>query len=100
LIVTNDSPIRRATHSFEYDVEKTFPNARPVKGWEGGVAWCADRGGKPVLIIDERTMADFLDQNDPRDREIMAQLVSVLEFEGIAERELYMARFLHFAIEL
>jgi hypothetical protein len=52
------------------------------------------------LIIDERTMPDFLDQNDPRDRETMLQLVSVLGFEGIAEREAYMARVLPFVVKL
>lgn len=87
-------------HPFRFDTHGQFPNARAFRGWEGGCAYRAKRGGKPFLIIDEGTMADFLDENDPTDREVMNRLVSVIEFDDEAEREAYIAREMRFGVDL
>ena len=62
------------------------------------IAYKAERDGKPFVI--EGTMADFLDDSDPTDREVMSRLVSVIEFEDAAERQAYIAREMGFGTDL
>lgn len=87
-------------HPFTFDTHGQFPNARAFRGWEGGRAYRAERDGKPFLIIDEATMADFLDENDPTDREVMNRLISIIEFHDEAEREAYIVREMRFGVDL
>lgn len=83
--------MRVEKHSYRFDTRDHFPNARVFRGWEGGCAYQAERDGKPFIIIDEGTLAAFLDENDPTDREVMSRLVSVIEFMDEAERQAYKA---------
>lgn len=87
-------------HPFTFDTHGQFPNARAFRGWEGGCAYRAERDRKPFLIINEGTMADFLDENDPTDREVMNRLISVIEFDDEAERETYIEREMRFGVDL
>ncbi len=83
--------MRTTHHPYTFSVERQFPNARHLGGWEGGGAHTAERDGKWFIIIDEGTMADFLDENDPSDREVMNRLVTVFEFDTRAERDAHAA---------
>jgi hypothetical protein len=85
-------------HPCKSGVLAEFPNAQVFQGWEGGCAFKAQRDGKPFIIIDEGTMADFMDENDPTEREILNRLVSVIEFESEAERDAYIAREMQFGV--
>jgi hypothetical protein len=80
-----------------YDVLNRFPNARRFKGWEGGCAYKAEHEGKAYLILDEGTMADFLDEDD---QDLVQQLISVIEFNNEAEREAYIAEHMAFGVNL
>ena len=92
--------MRVERHPYGFDTPGRFPNARRFRGWEGGCAYKAERDGKPFVIIDEGTMADFLDESDPTDREVLNRLVSVIEFENEAEREAYIASRMAFGVNV
>jgi hypothetical protein len=92
--------MRVERHPYKFDIYGQFPNAREFRGWEGGCAFRAERDGRPFLIIDEGTMADFLDENDPTDGDTLNCLVSVIEFEDDAEREAYIAHKMGFGVDL
>jgi hypothetical protein len=92
--------MRIEKHPFGFDVCDQFPNARPFRGWEGGCAYRAEREGKAFVIIDEGTMADFLDECDPQEREVLKQLVSVIEFDNEAEREAFITDQMRFGTDL
>jgi hypothetical protein len=77
---------------FAFELRAEFPNACRFQVWEGGGAFRAERGGTPVIVIDERTLADFLDEADSQDAGALDALVSVLEFETEAQREAYIAQ--------
>lgn len=81
--------MRMEHHPWDFDVTMRFPNARAFRAWEGGCAYKAERDGKPFIIVDEGTMADFLDENDPTDQEVLSRLVTVIEFNDDAERNEY-----------
>lgn len=83
--------MRVERHSYGFGVSEHFPNARRVRACECSWAYKADRDGKPFLIIDSGTMADFLDEGST-DRELLNGLVSVIEFDSDEERETYIAR--------
>lgn len=74
---------------YNFDIRSEFPHARLFKGWEGGCALKAERDGKPFIISDGRTIAEFLDEADLAAREALDRLVSVMEFENEAERDAY-----------
>lgn len=75
--------MKTARHPLGYKVLDAFPNARLRQGFEGGAVYLAERDGKPYIIVDEGTMADFLDEEDE-------QLVQVIEFDCEQEREAYL----------
>ena len=77
---------------FSYDFYKRFPNARLFRGWMGGCALKAEKNNKFYLVIDNGTLADFLDEQDAQDQEILKELVTIIEFNGEEEREDYIAR--------
>jgi hypothetical protein len=47
----------------------------------------AERDGKPYIIVDEGTMADFLGEEDT---DLLEQVVQVIEFDCEQEREAYL----------
>lgn len=73
-------------HRFGFDIRAAFPDAELLMSWEGGAAYTASRAGKPLLIQDEGTLADFL---GPEDEDLLDELVKVIEFEDVAERDTY-----------
>lgn len=80
-------PGRSTKHPSNYDLATAFPNWRTVAGWEGGCCRAAEKDGKWYLIFDEGTMADFLDGDDPVDRKMLDQLITVVEYDTEAERQ-------------
>ncbi|MEO5753170.1 MAG: hypothetical protein ABIR38_00495 [Chthoniobacterales bacterium] len=65
-----------------------FQNTTVVKQFEGGVIYTATGAGKPVLILDESTLADLLNEEDRAG----LSFVSVIKFENAAERQNYIER--------
>lgn len=63
-----------------WNVRGRFPDAKLVYAWECGVSYTAETNGKFYLIIDEGTLADFMD--DP----LLDDLVKVYEFDTEQER--------------
>jgi hypothetical protein len=83
----DDTKIERSA-----DVDLTdFPDRTPVKHFEGGVVYAATRAGKSVLIFDESTMSDLLDEDDRNGR----SFVRVIEFQNETERQKYIERRFH-----
>lgn len=58
-----------------------------IGGFEGGAIYKASKDGKFYLIIDEGTLADFLDEDD---QDILDQLVKIIEFENEDELNNYL----------
>jgi hypothetical protein len=75
-----------------YDIDKRFPDARLFRIWMGGGALKAEKNNKFYLIIDEGTLADFLDERDAQEQEILKELVTIIEFDNEEEREDYIAK--------
>ena len=69
------------------DLASRFPQQREVFGFEGGCISIADADGKSYIIVDEGTMADFLLESDPTDAKVLAELVTVIEFDIVDERD-------------
>lgn len=74
--------------SVDFEIFARFPNARKFKGFEGGIVYKSELHNKPFLIIDERTLADLLTEEDAEG----LTFVMVIEFVDEAERESYIAR--------
>ena len=58
-----------------------------IGGFEGGVIFQAKKDNKHYIIIDEGTLADFLDEDD---RDLLEQLVKIIEFETEEELNHYL----------
>jgi len=80
--------MRIERHPYWFSVRSAFPNARAFRHWDTCRAYKAERDQKPFLILDDGTIADFLDEGDP----MLNECVSVIEFDNEAEREAYIAR--------
>jgi len=78
--------LKTTTHPFDFSVSENFPNARRVRGWEGGCAYLAEREGVSFVIIDEGTLADFVGDDD---RHLLEHLVKIIAFDSEAERSQY-----------
>lgn len=74
-------------HPWAYDLNARFPQQRFIFGHEGGGVFAAETDDKFFIIIDEGTMADFLDENDSTDAEVLNQLKTIMEFDTAAERD-------------
>jgi len=74
-------------HSVEYNYRELFPNVKMIGGFEGGAIYQAIKTDKHYLIIDEGTLADMLDEDD---KDLLDQLVKVIEFETEEELEIYL----------
>lgn len=83
--------MRIEQHPWSYDLITRFPHQRIIFGYEGGCVAAAEAGGEFAIIIDEGTMADFLDDNDPTDAEVLARLKSIMLFDRAAERDAKLA---------
>ncbi len=78
--------MKTTTHPFDFDIFHNFPNARGVRGWEGGHAYLAERDGVSYVIIDEGTLAEFVGKDD---RDMLKQLIKIIAFDSEAERSEY-----------
>jgi hypothetical protein len=58
-----------------------------IGGFEGGAIYKAIKDNKHFLIIDEGTLADFLEEDD---QDILDQLVKIIEFENEDELNKYL----------
>jgi hypothetical protein len=67
-------------------ISDAFPNNRRILAFEGAIL-AAENENMFYLIIDERTMAGFL---QPEDYDLIEKLVTVYEFETEEERLQYM----------
>lgn len=74
-------------HPFRYNFSEQFPDKREIGGFEGGVIYQATKDNRHYLVIDEGTMSEFLDDDD---RDVMDQLVKVIEFETEEELKQYL----------
>jgi hypothetical protein len=74
-------------HPFGYNYTELFPNVKMIGGFEGGAIYKAFKDEKHYLIIDEGTLADFLDEDD---QDLLDQLVKVIEFETEKELNQYL----------
>ncbi|MBK9097490.1 MAG: hypothetical protein IPM14_05050 [bacterium] len=74
-------------HKFGFNYRKLFPDSKMIGGFEGGAIYKASKDGKFYLIIDEGTLADFLDEDD---QDILDQLVKIIEFENEDELNNYL----------
>lgn len=83
--------MKTTRHPPTFDTDREFPNARMLRGWEGGAAYAAERDGAFFIVIDESTMSDFLDEDDPTDRDVLDRLVTVLEFPDEQARDRHAA---------
>ena len=81
--------MKKKRFPFNYNVHKRFPNARLFRGWMGGCALKAEKNNKYYLVIDNGTLADFLDEEDPQELETLKKLVTIIEFNDEGEREDY-----------
>ena len=69
------------TFPYNYNALYDFPGATALKYSEGGAVYVARENGKPVVIIDSGTLADFVDDADP----VLDVLVKVIWFDSDEE---------------
>lgn len=74
-------------HPARYKFREVFPNLIEISELEGGVIFRASKDNKHYLIIDEGTLADFLDEDD---KDLLNQLVKIIEFETEEELNHYL----------
>lgn len=75
-------------HPIGYYYKEIYPFAKMIGGFEGGAIYKASKVDKHYLIIDEGTLADFLDEDD---KDLLDQLVKVIEFDTEEELNKYLA---------
>jgi len=64
-------------HPVSFNYREIYPDVKIIGGFEGGAIYKATKADKHYLIIDEGTMADFLDNDD---KDLLDQLIKVIEF--------------------
>lgn len=74
-------------HPFQFNFRVQFPDAKMIGGFEGGAIYRSVKNNKHYLIIDEGTLADFLDEDD---RDLLNQLIKIVEFENEDELNHYL----------
>jgi len=74
-------------HPIGFNYRNKFPDAELIGGFEGGAIYKALKDAKHYLIIDEGTLADFLDEDD---RDLFNQLIKIIEFETEEELNQYL----------
>ena len=78
--------MRQEHHSSTYPLDVHFPYRRSVWEWEGGGLDACEQAGRYYLLVDERTLADFLVEGDPVDARVLQRLVTVCEFDSEDEQ--------------
>lgn len=78
--------MREQRFGIDYDVEGQVPNRYELPRFEGSDVWLSQDGGRWVVFIDERHHARDLQGDDEFEREILAKVVRVLEFDSEDER--------------
>lgn len=74
-------------HPIGYPFLKYYPNAEEVFGFEGGMIYKSVKENEYVIIVDNGTIADFLDEDD---QDLLEQLVTVIKFNSEAELKKYL----------
>jgi len=74
-------------HPFGYKYRELFTEPNMIGGFEGGAIYKAIKDNKHFLIIDEGTLADFLDEDD---QDVLDQLIKIIEFENEDELNNYL----------
>ncbi|MDX9712563.1 MAG: hypothetical protein RBT56_08570 [Ignavibacteriaceae bacterium] len=74
-------------HKFGFNYRELFYDSKMIGGFEGGAIYKAIKDNKHFLIIDEGTLADFLEEDD---QDILDQLVKIIEFENEDELNKYL----------
>ena len=74
-------------HPIGFNYRTLFPDAKMIGGFEGGAIYRAVKDNKHYLLIDEGTLADFLDEDD---KDLLDQLVKIIEFETEDELNNYL----------
>ncbi|MFZ1517691.1 MAG: hypothetical protein WAU11_02895 [Ignavibacteriaceae bacterium] len=74
-------------HKFGFNYRELFPDSKMIGGFEGGAIYKAIKESKFYLIIDEGTLADFLDEDD---QDVLDQLIKIIEFENEDELNNYL----------
>jgi len=74
-------------YPIQFDFRGKFPDVQMIGGFEGGAIYKTIKDNKYYLIIDEGTMADFLDEDD---QDLLDQLVQIIEFETEEELNHYL----------
>jgi hypothetical protein len=52
------------------------------------------------LVIDNGTLADFLDEQDTKDQETLKELVTIIEFNNEEEREDYIVKHMTSGVDI
>jgi hypothetical protein len=68
-----------------FPVEKHYPERDLLLGLEGGAIWIAEKEGRYYLIVDERSMADFLTTGE--DDDLLNEIVKIYEFDSDQDRQ-------------
>jgi len=71
---------------FQTDLSARFSSTRDLFGFEGGCVYEADSEGRYFLVIDEGTMADFI---QPGDADLLDELITIYEFADPDARRRY-----------
>jgi len=79
--------MRLEQHPYNYNLRDRFPAMVRLQGFEGGAIYTAEQDGLFYLLIDEGTMADFLDPVE--DADLFATMVKVYEFGSNSERQTF-----------
>jgi hypothetical protein len=69
-------------HPIGYPFLKYYPSAEEVFGFEGGMIYKSVNENEYVIIVDNGTLADFLDEDD---QDLLDQLVTVIQFDSEEE---------------
>jgi len=81
--------MKTSKHPIHYPYKKIYSNIQFISAFEGGGFFKATKDDKHYLIIDEGTMADFLDDND---KDLLDELTTVFEFDTEAELRQYFVK--------
>ncbi len=79
--------MKTTKHPFRYNYKAEFPNLKEIAAFEGGVIYAALKNNNHFLIIDEGTMAEFLDEDD---KDLLDQLIKIIEFDSEEELNNYL----------
>lgn len=90
----------KKSNPYNYDYHSIFPDMIEYLGWEGGMAYKAIKNGKPYLIIDDGSMAEVFDENDPSDKKILDSMTTIIQFKDKEELEKYVTDNMSFAVDM